>query len=172
MNTIVILCGGIKCGKTTTLKGFFKVKSVPSPKSYIEWKLDNKIVCAVYFGSPQEQEPFCNVEQVNENIKNRIAKCEDNTKDESYIVLIPFTMCGNRKGEKINRNCILEPIRKLEEKFQVFIIYLRKTNIRNLTEKDALMAQVASLTIQTTKQDYDKSVELEKFLREVVMKSN
>lgn len=143
-----------------------------SPESYIERKLDGKIICAVSFSSPQEQEPFCEVELINDNIKKRIIECENNTNGEPYVLIIPFTMSGSRKKrKKINEDCILKPIERLKERFKVFVIYLRKTNARNLKEKDALMRKVASITIETTRKDYDKSAELEKFLRQVVIKS-
>jgi ABC-type cobalamin/Fe3+-siderophores transport system ATPase subunit len=173
MNSIVILCGGNSCGKTTTLKGFFKVKSAHSPKSYVERKLDGKRVCAVSFGSPQEQEPFCKVELVNGNIRNRISECKQNTNGEPYILVIPFTMSVSKADRtKLNKDCILKPIKELQKMFKVFVIYLRKTNTRSLAKKDALMEQVALKTIETTKDDYDKSAELEKYVREAVIKSH
>jgi ABC-type cobalamin/Fe3+-siderophores transport system ATPase subunit len=173
MNSIVILCGGDSCGKTTTLKGFFGVnKEDKSPHFYVQRKLEDKIVCAVKFASPQEKEKFCNVENVNKNIENRITECETKTEGKQYILLIPFTMSGKKKErKKINTDCIIEPIEKLKGKFRVFVIYLRKTNAHNLAEKDALMAKVATKRIETTKNDFDSSAELEKFLREIVVKS-
>lgn len=172
MNTIVILCGAVDSGKTKTLKGFFKVKSAHSPQSYIERKFDGRIVCAVGFGSPQEQQDFCKVELVNENIQKRIVECENNAKGEAYILLLPFTLRGSTKeGKTINKNCILKPIEKLKEKFKVFVVYLRKTDGYN-AERDALMQDVASIMIETAWNDCDKSAELEKFLRQVVIKSH
>ena len=38
-------------------------------------------------------------------------------------------------------------------------------------DRDALMGNIASITIETTHGDYDKSAELEKFLQQVVAKS-
>jgi hypothetical protein len=144
-----------------------------SPDSYVERKLDGKRICAVSFGSPQEQEPFCKVEHVNGNIKDRILECEKNTNGEPYVLIIPFTMSvSGADRTKLNKDCILKPIEELKKKFKVFVIYLRKINARNLAEKDALMGQVALKTIETTKDDYDKSAELESYLREVVMKSH
>jgi hypothetical protein len=70
------------------------------------------------------------------------------------------------------KDCILEPIEELRKKFKIFVIYLRKTNAQNLAEKDALMEQAALIKIETTKHDCDKSAELEKFLREVVIKAH
>ena len=171
MNTIVILCGGNSCGKTATLKGFFGIsKASYSPEDYIERKLDGKTVCAVSFGSPQEQSAFCEVNQVQANIDGRIQTCDKECKAKPYILLIPFTMSGSReKRKKINEQCILKPIEKLGQNFKVFVIYLRKTNAHNLSEKDTLMKDLATVTIETTKKDYDKSRELEKFLKEKVL---
>jgi ADP-heptose:LPS heptosyltransferase len=171
MNTIVILCGGNSCGKTTTLKGFFGIsKNAQSPEYHVERKINGKTVCAVSFGSPQEQSKFCNVKQVQENIDNRTQTCDKESKVKPYILLIPFTMSGSRKErKKLNEDCIIKPIEKLKEKFKVFVVYLRKTNARNLAEKDALMKKIAIAEFETTKNDYDKSRELEKFLKEKII---
>ena len=80
-------------------------------------------------------------------------------------------MKGSRnKGQKINTRCILKPLEKLTGKFRVYVIYLRKSSTRNM-DRDALMGNIASITIETTHGDYDKSAELEKFLQQVVAKS-
>lgn len=173
MNKIVILCGSNDCGKTTSLRGFFRIKNnAPSPDSYVERKINGIIVCAVNFNSPQEQSVFCNVKQVQENINERIQICNEESKRKPYILLIPFTMSGSRtKKKKLNEKCIINPIKELEKKFKVYVIYLRKTNAKNLTEKDALMKRVTSVLIETTKDDYDKSKELEKFVKKRVIKS-
>jgi hypothetical protein len=173
MNSIVILCGGNSCGKTTTLRGFFGIKNGDlSPEYFVEKKLDGKTVCAVSFGSPQEQaRGFCKVDKVQENINRRISECDEKATSKPYILIIPFTMSGSRsEKKKINKDCILKPIEVLKKSFKVFIIYLRKTNAHNLTEKDALMKDIAMDTIETAKKDYDKSRELEKILREKILK--
>lgn len=174
MNAIVILCGSNNSGKTSTIKGFFggKYSLTESRAHFYERILDGKKVFAVNAGSPQEiVKEFCRVKLVNKNIEKRISECNEKAESQSYIVVIPFTMSGSRKKrEKINKDCILKPIEKMKEKFKVFVIYLRKANAQNLAEKDVLMAKVASITIETTREDYDKSAELEKFLREEVIK--
>jgi len=171
MNTIVILCGANSCGKTSTLKGFFGIrKNVKSPEYYIERKLDGMTVCAVSFGSPQEQSDFCDVIQVQKNIKERTQTCDKESKVKPYTLLIPFTMSGSRKKrKKVNKDCIIKPIEELRKSFKVFVIYLRKTNTHYRAEKDALMKDIAVKTIETTKEDFDKSIELEKFLKEKVL---
>ena len=101
MNTIVILCGANSCGKTTTLKGFFGIaKTADSPEYYVERKLDGKTVCAVSFGSPQEQSPFCIVERVQGNINRRINECDGKAATKPYFLIIPFTMSGSRKKKE------------------------------------------------------------------------
>ena len=168
MNKIVILCGGNNSGKTSTLRGFFGIDNADaSPSSYVERKLDSKIVCAASFSSPQERSAFCNVKQVQDDIDERLKVCDEESKGKPYILLIPFTMStSDADRKKLNVNCIVKPIEELEKKFKVYVIYLRKTNARNLAEKDALMKPIAVAEIETTKTDYDKSKELEKFLRE------
>ena len=96
MNNIVILCSGTNCGKTATLNGFFQCESSPKG-SYVERKFNGVIVCAVSFGSPQEQEDFCEVKQVNDNIDERIKICESNTNGKSYIFAYSFHYEGEQK---------------------------------------------------------------------------
>ena len=88
MTTVVILCGANSCGKTTTLKGFFGIdKDVDSPKGYIEKEVNEKIVCAVSFSSPQEQiKVFCKFEKVQENIKNRLKICDEKARANRFFV--------------------------------------------------------------------------------------
>ena len=69
MNSIIILCGGTNCGKTATLKGFFEIDYSPRRRTCIQRRFNGKVVCAVSFGSPQEQEDFCEVKDVNKNIE-------------------------------------------------------------------------------------------------------
>lgn len=174
MNKIVILCGSNNSGKTTTLRGFFKIKDTDgSPSSYIHRKINGKILCAVSFSSPQERSMFCNVKQVQDDINERIQVCDDESKGKPYILLIPFTMSGSRtKKKKLNEECIIKPIEELKRKFKVYVIYLRKTNARNPIEKDALMKKINAEPepVETTRTDYDKSEELEKFLKKKIAK--
>jgi len=173
MNSIVILCGGDSSGKTATLKGFFGVnKRNRSPSSFIDRKLDGKRICAVSFDSPQEHEDFCKVNDVQKNINGRIRECNEETKGDPYILIVPFTMSTSEADrKKLNKNCILKPIEELKKSFIVFVIYLKKKNAKLLAEKDALMKGITSVVIETTKDDYDKSTELEKYLKERVIKS-
>lgn len=113
---------------------------------------------------------FCNVKKVQENINHRINECEKSASSKPYFLIIPFTMSGSRnKKKKVNEDCILKPIKELEKTFRVFVIYLRKINTHHLKEKDALMKDVAIATISTKPdryEDYEKSKDLEKVLRE------
>lgn len=174
MNNIVILCGANNSGKTSTLKGFFRIdQNTDSPEYYVERKLDGRTVCAVSFGSPQEQSKFCNVLQVQENINSRIRECDEKATNKPYFLIIPFTMSSSRKRKKkLNEDCICKPIEELKKRFNVFVIYLRKTNTHHRNEKDALMESVEAMKpyILTTKDNYDKSKELEKFLIDYVFK--
>ena len=87
-------------------------------------------------------------------------------------------MSGSRKKKKtVNRDCILKPIEELSKKYNVFVIYLRKTNTHHLKDKDALVKEIASMKnvdvlryVSTTREDYDKSKDLEKLLKEEIVK--
>jgi GTPase SAR1 family protein len=173
MNAIVILCGGNSCGKTTTIRKFFQEKSslTESGKEFFERTLEGKRVYAVDSGSPQERNKFCKVERVNENIQARIDECNKKANGQSYVLIIPFTVSENMERTKLNEKCILEPIETLKKDHNVFVIYLRKKNATHLSRKDALMKGIATVEIETTKKDYDKSTELETFLRKNVIKT-
>ena len=173
MNKIVILCGADSSGKTTTLRGFFGVTKGKSPSHFKGRKIDGRIVCAVSFCSPQEQEDFCVVKDVQRNIQKRIEECVKETNGKSYILIIPFTMSVSEKDRtRLNEDCIRKPIEELKKSFKVFIIYLRKETAQKLREKDALMdCIIFDKKIETTKKDYDKSTELEDFLKSNKRKS-
>ncbi len=173
----------IVAGNQLLLKGFFGIAETADAPQYNERKLDGKTVCAVSFGvtfgSPQEQSPFCEVDSVIKNIKDRISECEGKTTSKSYFLIIPFTISGSReKKKKVNSACILKPIEELTKSYRVFVIYLRKKNTHYRKEKDALVEEIALIKdvvvirppILTTKEDYDKSDELEKVLKEKILK--
>jgi GTPase SAR1 family protein len=174
MNAIVIICGGNSCGKTTTIRKFFqgRVSLTVSGKEFFERTFDGKRIYAIDSGSPQERNRFCRVERVNKNIQDRIDECNEKADRQSYILIIPFTMSvSNADRTKLNEDCILKPIEELKKAFNVFVIYLKKTNAQNRAEKDALMKRIATAEIETTKQDCDKSAELETFLRKEVIQT-
>jgi len=174
MNAIVILCGGNNCGKTTTIRKFFqgKVSLTSSGKEFFERTLDGKRVYAVDSGSPQERvRVFCIVERVNENIWARIDECNKKANGQSYVLIIPFTISENKERTKLNEKCVLEPIQTLRKNYNVFVMYLKKKNATHKSRKNALMKGIATVEIETTEQDYDKSAELETFLRKNVIKT-
>ena len=155
------------------MKGFFNIsKNKRSPSKFISKRVKGKLVCAVSFGSPQEQEPFCKVKRVQKNIDDRIEECDEKTEGESYILIIPFTIQVNKKDKKsLNKKCITTPIENLKKTCKVFVIYLRKTNTRLLSDKDALMNRLKIAEFATSTTDYDKSKELKAFLKRKVIKS-
>lgn len=175
MSAIVILCGSNNSGKTSTIKGFFggKYTLTESRAHFYERILDGKKVFAVNAGSPQEiVKKFCRVELVNKDIEKRISECNKKAESQSYILIIPFTMSVSKADRtKLNEDCILKPIEKRKETFNVFVIYLKKTSAKNLAKKNALMKQIALIEIETTEDNYDKSAELEVFLRKNVIKT-
>ncbi len=179
MNNIVIVCGANSSGKSTTLKAFFGIAEAPE---YNKRTINGKTVCAVSFGvtfgSPQEQSHFCNFKEVQDNINDRLSIC-DKRASKPYFCLIPFTMSGSPKRKKtVNRDCILKPIEELSKSYNVFVIYLKKTNTHHLDDKDALIEELTSIKnvvvvrpfILSTPEDYDKSKDLEKLLRKQIVK--
>jgi GTPase SAR1 family protein len=130
MNAIVVLCGGNSCGKTTTIRKFFKEKSsfTESGKEFFEMTIEGKRVYAVGSGSPQERNDFCKVQRVNADIQARIDECNMRAAGQSFILIIPFTMSVSEVDRKLNEDCILEPIKELRKTFNVFLIYLQKAN--------------------------------------------
>jgi len=155
------------------LKKFFqeKVSLTSSGKEFFERTLEGKKVYTVDSGSPQERNEFCKVEAVNENIQERINECNKKANGQIYILIIPFTISENDERTKLNEKCILEPIEALRKNYNVFVIYLRKKNATHLSRINDLMKGIATVEIETTKQDYDKSTELETFLRKNVIRA-
>jgi ADP-heptose:LPS heptosyltransferase len=153
-------------------------------------ELNGKMVCAVSFSSlqeelehmelPEEERKFCNFMKVSELIQKRIRKCDEELKSKPYILLLPFTMSTSKADrKKLNEDCIIKPIKELEQKFNVFVIYLRKENTKNLTEKDALMKKIDAyfITPDTIKdKDHpkngcDRSKQLETYIRQKVIQT-
>ena len=176
MNVIVILCGGNSSGKTTTIKRFFKDKSstTNNGRHFFERMLDDNRVYAVSSRSPHEiVNCFCDVEGVNKDIEKRTDECDKKANGQRYILIIPFTMSVSEADrEKLNEDCILRPIETLKGRYNVFVIYLKKKNAKNLEQKNALMKRITPhKEIETTRDDYDKSTELEVYIREKIIKT-
>ena len=166
MKNIVILCGVGEAGKTKTLKEFFGVSHVRRLRrdQLLERVLNGKKIYAVRLSSPQEQEDFCEIDDVKDNIKRRIQKCEQASKGQQYALIIPFGLYGATKG-KLNEDCILKPIEWLRSQgFRVYVIYLRKKTARGLKLLDSFMKGLASNVIESTK-EYDRQAkELKNFI--------
>ena len=112
--------------------------------------------------------------EVQKGIKKRVSECVEKLNGKPYALLIPFTMSTstlNRK--KLNVNCIIKPIKELRQKFNVFVVYLRKTKAQNQKEKNALMEQIEAYLIEpdTTRDDCDRSPQLENYLKKTVIKT-
>lgn len=169
MKTIVILCGVGEVGKTKTLKAFFGVSHIPklNPMQLLERMLNGKRVFGVSLSSPQELRKFCDVEGVKDSIKKRIRKCENASKGQDYILVIPFGIYEDKekKGE-LNEDCILKPIDWLRSQgFRIFVIYLRKVRSRILVLVDSFMRRITSSIIEST-EEYDRQArELENFIK-------
>lgn len=113
MKTVVLLCGSNEAGKTKTLKAFFGVSHIKILKKMqlLERFLNGKRIFAVSLSSPQEQEDFCIVDDVKENVSNRIQKCEKLAQGQGYILIIPFGVFQkSRTEEELNEACFLEPV--------------------------------------------------------------
>ena len=132
MAEIVLLCGGRDSGKTGTLDELFR-ESTAKKVPFIE--LNEKKVC-ICGGkkSVQEVNEFCQYGRVIEEIKRRIALCIEKYGD-NVIIIIPFTVevGGRKRGTKgkINRDCILEPLKWLKPNYKTYVVYLsrgRRTN--------------------------------------------
>jgi GTPase SAR1 family protein len=176
MNAIVILCGGDSSGKTTTIKRFFKDEStiMSSGRHFFERILDDNRVYAISSCSPHEiVNCFCDVDGVNKDIEKRTDECDKKANGQRYILIIPFTMSFSRADRnKLNEDCILKPIEDLKKAYKVFIIYLKKSNAKLCSQMDALMKRVESdKTIETTKKVFNKSTELEAFIKEKAIKT-
>ena len=156
-------------GKTKTSKEFFGISHVRrlGRMQLLQRVLNGNRIYAVSLGSPQEQEDFCEIDDVKGNIKRRIQKCEQASKGQQYTLIIPFGLYGAVKG-KLNEDCILKPIEWLRNKgFRVFVIYLRKKTARALDLVDSFMRKVTSNLIRSTK-EYDRQAkDLEEFIKAI-----
>ena len=172
MKIIVILCGVGQAGKSKTLKEFFNVSHIKrlGYMQSLERTINGKKVYAVSLNSPQELRKFCDVEGVKDSIQKRIKKCEDASKGQDYVLIIPFGIYGAVRGE-LNEDCILKPIEWLRGRgFRVFLIYLRKKTARALSLVDSFMKGLTSNVIESTK-EYDRQArELENLVGSIQLK--
>lgn len=163
MKTVIILCGVAGSGKTKTLKSFFGLDPDERLGRFrlLEKTLDGEKIYAFSLSSPQEQEDFCEVEDVKANIAERIQKCENASLGNDYTLIIPFTISRKRVTEEYNEECIIEPINWLTNRgFHVYTIYLRK-----LRPVDIIMKRITSNELESIEK-YDRQArELEGFLK-------
>lgn len=164
---IVLLCGGRDSGKSGTLDELFRestVKKVP----FIE--LNGKKIC-ICGGkkSVQEVNEFCQYDRVIEEIKRRVALCIKKY-GGNIIIIIPFTVeVGGRKMStkgKINRDCILEPLKWLKTNYKTYVVYLsggRRTNDISLIE--TLMQEIKyGIKIESRDKPIEQAKELSDFI--------
>ena len=151
---ILILCGERNSGKTKTLRKLF---GVSSRKQIASIRIDGKIVCIKYFGSPQELKDFCHVKKVIENIKERLTYAKRNF-NNNFILVIPFTLI--RKGNRTNEDCIVKPIKWLRTRYTTHIIYLRKINYA-----DVIMERLARSEIKSTEDYIRQSNQLKEIIK-------
>lgn len=162
----MVLCGVGQAGKSKTLKEFFNVNHIKrlAQMQLLRKVLNGKKIYAVSLNSPQELRAFCDVEGVKSSIKKRIQKCEDVSKGQDYVLIIPFGIYGAVRG-KLNEDCILNPIEWLRSLgFRVFLIYLRKKTARALRLVDSFMREFASNVIESTEEYGRQARELEKII--------
>jgi len=167
MKTIVLLCGADRSGKTKTLKRFFGVSGRLKRNQLLEKVLDGKKIYAVSLSAPQELiKEFCDVDEVKARIEKKIQKCEEASKGQDYILIIPFGIYARKGKAEINERCILEPIESLEARgFKVVPVYLRKEKTAYLELKDSLMNRITKYVIKSDK-DYDRQArELETLIK-------
>ena len=178
MNSIVLLCGGDNAGKTTTLRKFFEGYLVYRRErmNFYTRILGDRIVYGVGDDSPQEKQQLktktlCDVDCVKEDIKKRIRLCDVEAKGQSYILIIPYGMYENLDRKQLNEECFLQPIcwLRTETGFNVFPFYLRKTNATHLAKKDEIARKVCLKEIDTTRNDFDKSKDVEKFIIDFIL---
>lgn len=163
MKTVIILCGVAGSGKTKTLKSFFGLDPDERLRRYglLEKTLDGEKIYAFSLSSPQEQEDFCEVEDVKTNIEERIRKCEQASQGNDYTLIIPFTISRKRETGEYNEDCIIKPINWLtNRRFRVYTIYLKK-----MRPVDIIMKRITSREIESMEEYHRQARDLEGFLK-------
>jgi hypothetical protein len=163
---IVVLIGDRDSGKSTTLDGLFsqKYKKIPC------LNVGRKSVCTCGGKkSVQEEVEFCNFEKVIEKIKSRIQKCMQR-RGNNITIVIPFTIeIGGRKSGtkgKINRECIIEPLKWLKDNYKTYIVYLRGGKRQaDIPLIDTLMKEIGfDLKIESRNAPQEQAKELITFI--------
>src|SRR3989338_6362807 len=126
--TIIILLAEEYAGKSETIK---KLAGLTWHRKPVRIRINGKIIWIYRHGSPQEQEDFCHIGKVKDNIKRRIERCQKSHGEAGFgykdmTVIIPFTIKRNRTGN-LNKKCIINPIKWLKNKgYIVKVVYLEK----------------------------------------------
>ena len=123
---IIVLLGEKNCGKSSIIK---KLLDVKGRKRLHHKEMKNRIIYIYGSGSPQELSKFCNVKEVMKKINKRIQKTIEFHKNgrhssKKMTLLLPFTIV--KQNGKLNKMCIVTPIRRLRRKYNVKVIYLEK----------------------------------------------
>ena len=167
MINVIILIGRSNSGKTKTLHEFFGIKAWS--KGYHEKIINEKIVCAVDFRSPQESEwiPFCNYDLVIENLIERLEKAKKEVKKrpdkDDFVFVIPFTLM--KENGSINEDCILKPIEDLGDKGHIVVpIYLNRRYINQQQWYDQFMTGLTNHMILSRKEYGEQAEELKKII--------
>ena len=155
---IVLLCGERDSGKTKTLRELFNLRSY---QRIGRITINNKIICVVGLGSPQEKEEFCHVKDVKDNIKKRIKYCERQFGND-FVLVIPFSIYKKRDG-RTNENCIIKPIEWLKSLYSVHIIYLRIVNYADL-----IMEKITTNEIRSRRDYIRQAEELKQFIKKLL----
>ena len=97
-NIVFILLGETNSYKTSIMRKIFNCYEKKIQKAKI--KLGNKLLCAKNFSSPQENCEFCQVKDVNKDIKKRLDWCKSEkikNNCHSFILFLPFTIKRKNK---------------------------------------------------------------------------
>ena len=129
LRKVLILVGSRDSGKSKTLRKYASAETIVhrGEKSPIIVSINGKNV-AIFISSTQERTPSCNVDEVGAKIKIELMKAES---DNSSLMMVPFTLEFKRSGD-IHERCITVPIKWLEQKYEVTVVYLRRSPIMRI----------------------------------------
>lgn len=143
---VIVVAGAPRSGKSRTLgrkrdEGF-------KAKLKHEWGMTifshNGKRVAVYSGSCQEVNPFCEFRQVIECIENRLGIAESRG---CHITVMPFTLWVNGEG-KLNELCITKPLDWMQQKgVEAHLVHLSKESANGFKRMEELMQRLGAETI-------------------------
>jgi hypothetical protein len=146
LNSVIILAGARRSGKTKTLDKMVESKFHSKPRKLF-YSLNGKGIC-IYTSSPQEQRgvKFCRYRRVIEITRDRIKRCDANS---CTLLILPFTLACDRDGQ-LNVDCITKPRDYLLSRgLKVHLVYLRKDSTRNIALLDELMSRLHARIIRS-----------------------